>query len=93
MTRRSNTALALARALHRYAKVEEPAEVFEAVCLDWPHRIAVLVNDYLFYEVDHADTDRIIAIMERDLNRLRTFRTAYPFLKKRAVRGRAARHA
>jgi Zincin-like metallopeptidase len=65
--RQPNTALALAKALHRYARIDEPADVFDAVCADWPHRIAVLVNDYLFFEVDACDPQKMIDRLEERL--------------------------
>jgi hypothetical protein len=80
MPQQPNTALALAQALHRYADMDEPSEVFNAVCADWPHDVAVLVNDYLFFECE--DAEKAIATLQRNLTKLITFRAAYPKLKK-----------
>lgn len=77
-----NTALALAKALHRYTKIDEPADVFDAVCADWPHHIAVLVNQYIFYEVDECDPEKMIAILERNIQKWRTYPPAWAYLKR-----------
>ena len=79
--RQPNTALALARALHRYAMIEEPADLFDAVCADWPHHIAVLVNQFLFYEVDECDPEKMIAILQHNINKWRAYPPAWAHLK------------
>lgn len=83
MPEQPNTALALAQALHRYAQIEDPIETFDAVCADWPHAVAVLVNDYLFSVIDELDHNAEIAVLERELARLRAGRDIYPTLKTR----------
>jgi hypothetical protein len=50
------------------------------------HRIAVLVNDYLFYEVDESHPQATIANLRREIKKHQAFVAAYGGLKSGARR-------